>query len=88
MAISEKQKSELWLGWTHDAASMVSNVSPDGGDVDDVANEVVDVVTAYADMMLEEFEDRFDGSGRKKSRRKKRPARDEDDEDEDEDEED
>lgn len=81
MAISEKTK-ELWVDWTHDAASQYE--PPEGMDSEDIAGDMVDFVTDYADWMLEEYEKRFVGSGKRPSRRRKKRREEEEEEEEEE----
>lgn len=77
-------KKELWVDWTHDA---MANFSPpeDLGDRQEqrmeLAAEMADVATTYADEMLAEYEERFDSKGGGKKRRRRR---DDDDDDRDE----
>lgn len=76
MAIDKKQ---VWLDFARDAVKQYE--IPDSvEDVDELTNDMVDVATGYADLMLEEFEDRvadgvFGGSrstGERASRRRRR----------------
>jgi hypothetical protein len=80
---SKMDKQALWIGWTHDAIARY--VMPeDIEDADELADDMVDVVTKYADSMLDEAEKRFEPSARGGKRRKRKDEEEEeDDEDED-----
>lgn len=60
-------KKQMWIDWTHDA---LSGYSPGDLDADELADDMAEVATKYADAMTEEFEERF-GSGSPRGRRKK-----------------
>jgi hypothetical protein len=69
-------KRDLWVGWTRDA--MDKYEMPDKvEDAEELANDMADVAVAYADMMLEEYEDRFGGSGGRERRPAKRRRKEE-----------
>lgn len=72
-------KKELWVGWTRDAAAQYER--PQGlEEVDEVLDDMVDVTTGYADMMLEEFEqreERFTSTGSRRTPPKRRERREE-----------
>ena len=81
---SKVDKQALWIGWTH--AAIGRYVMPeDIEDADELVDDMVDVVTKYADSMLDELEKRFE-NGRGGKRRKRKGADKDEDEDEDEDE--
>ena len=68
---NDQATKELWVGWTHDA---LSGYEPEEGvELDDLADEMVEVATKYADSMLDEYEDRFGAEERgTASRRRKK----------------
>jgi hypothetical protein len=69
-------KKELWVGWTRDAMSKY--IPPDGKiDTKELVEDMVETTVGYANAMLEEFEDHFEG-GRARGRRRK-PDDDEED---------
>jgi len=74
--MAKDDKKELWIDWTHDAMLRYT-VPDDVKDDDDLIDSMTDVATAYADAMLEEYENRFEGGA--KRRRKKDPDPDPDD---------
>lgn len=71
----KKELKDLWVGF---AKAALQNYTPseDVEDTDELADDMVDISTKYADSMLDEYEERFAG-GRGSRRRKKN---DEDDE--------
>lgn len=74
-------KQALWISFTRDA--MARYVLPeDISDADELVDDMVDVVTKYADSMLDEYEDRFERGGGP-ARRKRSKKIDDDDDDED-----
>lgn len=77
MAAKDEKKKELWVGWTHDAMLRYT-VPDDVKDDEDLINSMADVATEYADAMLEEYENRFEG-GDKRRRKKAEPDDDDDD---------
>ncbi len=92
MAAKTEDMKALWVSWTQDALGLYSSVEglEDG---DDLVEDAVSFATEYADAMLTECQERFDGGPRRKKVSKKkvkrRPAREEpDDDDDDDDEED
>jgi hypothetical protein len=76
MAVSQEEK-ELWVDWARDALGAYTEPD-DIKDGDELLNDMVDSVTAYADAMLEEYKERFSG-GTARRRRKKKPDPDDDD---------
>lgn len=77
MAKDDKKK-DLWAGWTHDAMLRYT-VPDDVKDDGDLTDSMADVATGYADAMLEEYENRFEGGA--KRRRNKDPDPDDDPDD-------
>jgi len=66
--MAEDDKKDLWVNWTHDAMSRY--VMPDDiEDVDELVDDMVTAATKYADAMIEEFEERFSGGKRRRSRK-------------------
>ena len=66
--MAEDDKKDLWVNWTHDAMSRY--VMPDDiEDVDELVDDMVTAATKYADAMIEEFEERFSGGKRQRSRK-------------------
>lgn len=73
--MANTDKKDLWVGWTHDAMSRY--VMPDDiDDVDDLVDDMASAATKYADVMIEEYEERFSGGAR---RSRKKPADDPED---------
>jgi len=74
-------KKELWVGWTRDAMLKYAPPENDKIDTDGLVDDMVDVTTKYADAMLDEFEERFEGVERAPRTRgkRKKPADDEED---------
>jgi hypothetical protein len=76
MADTKIDKKRIWLDFAKDATSRY--IVPDEiEDTDELANDMADVATAYADLMLEEFEDReedgtFKGGGEQRTSRRRR----------------
>lgn len=66
-------KKELWAGWTRDAMSRYQ--PPENVDsTDELVDDMSEVATTYADEMLDQFEERFEGNrggGRKRGRRQR-----------------
>lgn len=79
----EDPKKELWVAWTHDAMSRYS-MPEDIEDVDELVDDMAEAATKYADVMCEEYEERFSG-GRTRKRKAKKTDPDEDDDLDDED---
>jgi len=80
MADTKKELKDLWVGWTRDAMSRY--VMPEEvEDIDDLVDDMAAVTATYADQMLDEYENRFGGSGGRKRQRKPKPADDDDDDD-------
>lgn len=77
----KKQQQEAWVAWTHDAVA--NYVMPDDiENADDLADDMVEVATAFADMMMDEFEERFGGGeGRRRKRRKRSRSNDDEETD-------
>jgi len=70
------RKAELWIGWTRDAARNYA-IPEEFENLDDLVDDMADVATAYADEMLDQFEERFDtssSSGRKRPEPHRRRA--------------
>jgi hypothetical protein len=83
MASKEELKG-LWVGWTRDAMArfeMPLEIE-DEDELDDLVDTMADVSTSFADAMLEEYENRFEGGARRK-RKKKSKDPDDDDPDDD-----
>jgi hypothetical protein len=76
--MTTNEKKDLWVQWACDAVSQFSMPEVDN-DSNDIVNDMVDIATSYADLMLEEFENRF-GGGTAKSKRSKRRQTEEDEE--------
>jgi hypothetical protein len=85
MAISKEVAKELWVSWTIAVMSSYVPETEEGEEVspDDLAEDIVDVAAAVADLMLEEYEDRF-GTAAKTRKKKKRRATDPEEEEEEE----
>jgi hypothetical protein len=66
-------KKELWVNWTRDAQSRYQ-IPEDIEDQDALVDDMVDVATKYADSMLDEYEKRFDGSGERPRKGKRKPV--------------
>jgi hypothetical protein len=82
---SKEELKGLWVGWTHDAMAryeMPVEIDDDEDAVEELVDEMIDVATDYADGMLEEYENRFEGGARRK-RKKKSKDPDDDDPDDD-----
>ena len=73
-------KKELWVGWTRDAMNRYA-MPEEVGDSDELVDDMAEIATKYADQMLDEYEDRFGGSGGRQ--RKRKPAKNDDDDDDD-----
>lgn len=77
MAIDKK---ELWVEWTHQAMSKY--IPPEGKNEDEeLVDDMTNITVAYADAMLDEFEERFDDDGERpapRARRRKKPEGKED----------
>lgn len=73
------EKKDLWVQWAHDAIARYPLIDEDE-DVDETANNMVDVATVYADLMLEEYENRFASGAAASKRSKRRKAEDDEDE--------
>jgi len=71
----KKELSELWAGF---AKAALQNFTPaeDVEDSDELADDMVEISTKYADSMLDEYEERFGASGRSGGRRRKKSAGD------------
>lgn len=81
--MTDPNKKELWVGWTRDAISryeMPVEIDDEEGALEDLVDEMADVATDYADAMLAEYENRFEGAARRK-RKKKKSKEDDDDDD-------
>lgn len=76
--MAKDDKKGLWVAWTHDAMLRYT-VPDDVKDDGDLTDSMADVATEYADAMLEEYENRFEGGA--KRRRKKDPDPDDDPDD-------
>ena len=72
MASKDEDKKALWVGWTHDAMLRYTAPEEDIDDDEDLIDSMVDVAIGYADAMLEEYENRFEGGG-KRRRKKTKP---------------
>lgn len=73
MAATSNEKKDLWVQWTKTAMSRFA--MPDEiEDPEELVNEMVAVAADFADAMLDEYEERFDGKTSKTSRRKKDDA--------------
>jgi hypothetical protein len=71
-------KKEMWIDWTHDAAVHYS--PPDETeDNAELADDLIEFTTLYADGMLEEFNERFGGGAPRTSKRRKKRAEPEED---------
>jgi hypothetical protein len=72
----KKELKDLWVGF---AKAALSNFTPaeDVEDSDELADDMVEISTKYADSMLDEYEERFADSGRSGGRRRKKSAEDE-----------
>ena len=75
--MAEDDKKELWVAWTHDALARYS-APDDVDDVDELVDDMAETAAKYADVMLEEYEERFRG-GTARQRRKKKVDPEEDD---------
>lgn len=73
-------EKEMWIDWTHDAMSAYSK-SDELDDPKEIVTDMISVATDYADGMLDEYEERFGGSGAKRSRKRKKPKEEDDDDD-------
>jgi len=67
----KKELKDLWVGF---AKAALQNYTPpeDVEDSDEQADDMVEVSTKYADSMLDEYEERFETSGRSGGRRRKK----------------
>ena len=83
---TKEDKQAMWVGWTHDAMSRFEMPLEVGGEeeFDDLIDDMAAVSTAFADAMLEEYENRFE-AGPKRKRKKKSKRADPDDDDDDDD---
>ena len=85
MATKDELK-QLWVGWTRDAMSryeMPVVIDDDEDAVGELVDEMIDVATDYADGMLDEYRNRFEGGARRKRKKSKRADPDDDDDDDD-----
>jgi len=57
----KQDEKELWVAWTHDAMGRYQ-MPDDIKDADELADDMADIATKYADSMLDEYNERF-GSG-------------------------
>lgn len=83
---SKEEKQALWVKWTHDAIAryeMPVEIDDEEGAFEDLVDEMVDVSTDYADAMLAEYENRFEGGARRKRKKKSKDVDDDDDPDDD-----
>ena len=83
MATKDELK-QLWVGWTRDAMSRYE-MPTEIDDAEELVDEMIDVVTDYADGMLEEYENRFEAGPKRKRKKGKRADPDDDDDDPDDD---
>jgi hypothetical protein len=67
MAIS---KAEMWVQWTRDAVGRYI-VPEEVEDADELADDMCEVAIKFADSMLDEYEERFNGSAPAPKRRRK-----------------
>ena len=67
-------KKELWVGWSH-AAVRGYKMPEEVDNAEELAEDMADVAAGFADAMLEEYEERFDG--KKITRRRKSDDEDE-----------
>jgi hypothetical protein len=74
--MAQDEKAALWVGWTRDALAKY-DAADDIEDADELANDMMECATKYADAMLEKYEELFSG-GPRRARKKK-----DDDDDED-----
>ena len=77
---SKDELKQLWVGWTRDAMSRYE-MPTEIDDVEELVDEMIDVVTDYANGMLEEYENLFEAGPKRK--RKKKSKRDPEDDDDD-----
>lgn len=84
---SKEEKQALWVGWTHDAmARYEMPVEIDDEDeLDDLVDTMADVAAGFADAMLEEYTNRFEGGARRKRKKKSKDVDPDDDDDPDDD---
>ena len=77
MADNKQPAAEMWAAWTRDA--MRSYDAPDDISDDEIVDDMADVATQYADVMMDEFAERFgpdsEVQGGRTRRRKKRGGR-------------
>lgn len=79
---NQNEKKEMWVAWTMNAINRYV-IPEDIEDSEELVDDMVDVATKFADSMLEEFEERFEGRRRRK---KPEPEEEEEEEEEEEDE--
>lgn len=77
---TKETKQELWVGWTRDAMARYE-MPVEIEDEEDLVDQMIDVATDYADGMLEEYENRFEGGARRKRKKKSKVAPDDDPDD-------
>jgi hypothetical protein len=70
MAIDKK---EMWVKFAQAAQSRYM-IPEDIDNADELVDDMVEVSVKYADSMLDEFDERFESSGRGRSRRRGKPA--------------
>ena len=71
--MATNDEKELWVQWTHDA--MLKYTMPDEvKDADEMADDMADVTTKYADQMLDEYKERFGGAATRAGRRRSKPT--------------
>ncbi len=72
MATTKKDMRDLWVAWTRDAMSKYS-LPEEKMDSDELADDMADVSTKFADAMCDEFEERFEGGPRRKRKKREEP---------------
>lgn len=82
---TKETKQELWVGWTRDAMARyempVEIDDEEEGAIEDLVDQMIDIATDYADGMLEEYENRFEGGARRKRKKKNKDVDDDPDDD-------
>ena len=68
MATDKKEEKELWIGFARDAAARYQMLE-DADSNDELVDDMVEVMTKYADSMLDELDKRYGGSDRSSRRR-------------------
>jgi hypothetical protein len=70
-------KAEMWIQWTRDATARYQ-VPEEVEDADELVDDMSDVAIKFADTMLDEYEERFNGPTDRATPKRKRRTEKED----------